>query len=57
VPNVEVKRSDRAEGPTVQELEEEGLRVPEEPAQPTSPTTAEDLPLKKALEIIQRRAK
>jgi carboxyl-terminal processing protease len=54
MPNVEVRRPDQSELPSLQSLEEEGVRQPEEP-QPSTPPVTEDLPLKKALEILQHQ--
>jgi carboxyl-terminal processing protease len=54
VPTVEVPRPDR--GPTPEELEEREELLPEEPvAQPPAQPPSEDLPLKKALEILRKK--
>ncbi len=54
VPTVEVPRPDR--GPTPEELEEREELPPEEPLiHPPAPASAEDLPLKKAIEILRKK--
>jgi len=54
VPTVEVPRPDR--GPTPEELEEREELPPEEPLiQPSTPAPSEDLPLKKAIEILRKK--
>lgn len=54
VPTVEVPRPDR--GPTPEELEEREELTPEEPlAHPPAQPPSEDLPLKKAIEILRKK--
>ncbi len=54
VPTVEVPRPDR--GPTPEELEEREELPPEEPLiHPPTPAPSEDLPLKRAIEILRKK--
>jgi carboxyl-terminal processing protease len=57
MPSVEVRRTGAPDLPTVQELEEEGIRPTEDQTQPTPQGANEDLQLKKAIEILQKQPK